>query len=177
LRPLQWVSIGMAAAAVIYLTIAHGSLPWIALTLASSFAVYGLLKKVAPLGALHGLALETGILFLPALAFLLYWEGTGQGAFLQQGMLTTLLLVGSGAVTSVPLLFFAAAARRVPLSLMGILQYVSPTLQFLLGALVYGEPFLPPQWIGFGIVWAALILFGVESAYTRRVQIVVAEAE
>jgi len=177
LRPSQWVPLGLAAAGVLYLNFAYGSLPWIALTLAFSFGLYGLVKKTAPLGSLYGLTLETGLLFLPALLYLLYAETTRQGAFLHGGAISDVLLVGAGLMTTIPLLMFASAARRIPLSLVGILQYIAPTLQFLLGVLVYGEPFTHTQFIGFGIVWLALILFGVEgylATRSRRVQPVAA---
>jgi len=177
LRPSQWVPLGLAAAGVLYLNFAYGSLPWIALTLAFSFGLYGLVKKTAPLGSLYGLTLETGLLFLPALLYLLYAETTRQGAFLYGGAISDVLLVGAGLMTTIPLLMFASAARRIPLSLVGILQYIAPTLQFLLGVLVYGEPFTHTQFIGFGIVWLALILFGVEgylATRSRRVQPVAA---
>lgn len=177
LRPMQWLPIGMAAAGVLYLTFAYGALPWIALTLAFSFGLYGLIKKVAPLNSLHGLTLETGILFLPALAWLLYSDASGQGAFLHTGAGSALLLIGAGAVTTVPLLMFASAAQRIPLSLVGILQYIAPTLQFLLGVLVYHEPFDQAHFIGFGIVWAALIIFGVEGFLAHRAQPVPALAD
>jgi chloramphenicol-sensitive protein RarD len=170
LRPLQWVPLGLAAVGVLYLTFAYGSLPWIALTLAFSFGAYGLVKKTAPLGSLYGLTLETGLLFLPALLYLLYSETTGQGAFLHTGATSDVLLVGAGLMTTIPLLMFASAARRIPLSLVGILQYIAPTLQFLLGVLVYGEPFTHTQFIGFGIVWVALILFGIEGFLASRAE-------
>ena len=170
LRPLQWVPLGLAAAGVLYLTLAYGSLPWIALTLALTFGLYGLVKKTAPLGSLYGLTLETGLLFLPALLYLLYADATGQGAFLRTGAISDVLLVGAGLMTTIPLLMFASAARRIPLSLVGILQYIAPTLQFLLGVLVYREPFTHAQFIGFGIVWIALILFGVEGFLASRAQ-------
>jgi chloramphenicol-sensitive protein RarD len=180
LRPSQWAPLGLAAAGVLYLNFAYGSLPWIALTLAFSFGLYGLVKKTAPLGSLYGLTLETGLLFLPALLYLLYSETTRQGAFLHSGAISDALLVGAGLMTTIPLLMFASAARRIPLSLVGILQYIAPTLQFLLGVLVYGEPFTHTQFIGFGIVWLALILFGVEgylASRSRRVQPVAAAAK
>lgn len=177
LRPLQWLPIGLAAVGVLYLTLAYGSLPWIALTLAFTFGFYGLVKKTAPLGSLYGLTLETGILFLPALAFLLFAETSGQGAFLHSGTTSDLLLVGAGLVTTIPLLMFASAAQRIPLSLVGILQYIAPTLQFLLGVLVYKEPFSHSQFIGFGIVWVALIIFGIEGFLTHRAQPVPALAD
>lgn len=168
LRGWQWVAIGGAAVGVLFLTISYGSLPWIALTLAFSFAIYALIKKTTPLGSIHGLTLETGILFLPALFWLLQAEINGQGAFLHLGAIANLLLVGSGVATAVPLLMFAESAKRIPLSLVGILQYIAPILQFLLGVFLYGEPFTQTSALGFGIVWAALILFGAESLFHRR---------
>ncbi len=168
LRLFQWVPVLMAAAGVTYLTVVYGRLPWIALTLAFSFAIYGLVKKTAPLGSLFGLSLETGILFLPAIGWLVFSEFNGQGAFLHAGAGTDLLLVGAGLVTTVPLLMFASAAQRIPLSLLGIIQYVAPTLQFLVGVLVYKEPFSQAQLIGFSLVWAALILFWGEGLWSRR---------
>lgn len=177
LRPMQWLPIGLAAAGVLYLTFAYGALPWIALTLAFSFGLYGLIKKVAPLGSLYGLTLETGILFLPALVYLVYAEAAGTAAFLHTGAGSALLLIGAGAVTTIPLLMFASAAQRIPLSLVGILQYIAPTLQFLLGVLVYHEPFDRAHFIGFSIVWAALIIFGVEGFLARRAQPVAAIAD
>jgi chloramphenicol-sensitive protein RarD len=170
LRLWQWVPVGLAAAGVLYLTFAYGALPWIALTLAFSFAIYGIVKKTAPLGSVYGLTLETGILLLPAILYLFYSETVDQGAFLHTGTALDILLVGTGLVTTVPLLLFSAAARRIPLSLLGILQYIAPTLQFLLGVLVYREPFTHTQFIGYGFVWAALILFGMEGFIAYRAQ-------
>ena len=177
LRPWQWVPIGLAAVGVLYLTLIYGSLPWIALTLASTFGIYGLVKKTAPLGSLYGLTLETGILFVPALLYLLYAAATGSGVFLHTDAASDVLLVGTGLVTAIPLLMFAAAAQRIPLSVVGIVQYIAPTLQFLLGVLVYGEPFTSAKLIGFGLVWAALILFGVEGLLARRARAVAAVAD
>lgn len=170
LRAWQWVACGVAAAGVLYLTVAYGSLPWIALTLASTFGVYGLVKKLAPLGSLEGLTLETAILFLPALAYVLWVESTGQAAFLHTGLLTDVLLIGAGLATTLPLLLFASGVQRIPLSVIGLLQYIAPTLQFLLGVFLYGEPFPPERLIGFAIVWAALVLFGAEGALHYRRQ-------
>ncbi len=171
LRAGQWLPIGLAAAGVLYLTFVYGSLPWIALTLAVTFALYGLVKKLAPLNSLYGLTLETGLLLVPALGVLLAAGASGQGAFLQGGPASDLLLVGAGLVTTVPLLLFASAAQRIPLSLVGVLQYLAPTLQFLLGVLVYHEPFSGAQWIGFGLVWVALLLFGVEGVLAYRARL------
>ena len=168
LRSWQWAPVGLATLGVAYLTLSYGALPWIALALAFTFGTYGLVKKIAPLNSLHGLTLETSILFLPALAFLVIEETSGQGAFLHIGAVENLLLVGAGLVTTVPLLLFAGAARRIPLSLMGILQYIAPTLQFLLGVFLYHEPFTHTQAIGFGIVWLALAIFWAEEWLSRR---------
>ena len=170
LRPWQWFTIGLAAAGVLYLTIAYGTLPWIALTLAITFGLYGLVKKIAPLESLYGLTLETGILLLPAFMFLLYSDRAGHGAFLHAGAISDVLLVGAGFITAVPLLMFSSAARRLPLSLIGVLQYIVPTLQLLLGVLVYREPFTIVKLIGFGIVWIALIVYAVEGLIVHRTQ-------
>ena len=168
LRVWQWVSLGVALSGVIYLTVAYGRLPWVALVLAVSFACYGAVKKVAPLGAVQGLTLETGILLIPALIYLGYEEVVGQGAFLHGGAEETVLLVGAGLMTTAPLLLFAAAVQRIPLSLMGILQYLSPTLQFLLGVLVYRELITVERLVGFGLVWAALVIFGIDGMWARQ---------
>jgi chloramphenicol-sensitive protein RarD len=168
MRPLQWIPIALAAAGVLYLTFAYGSLPWIALTLAISFSIYGLVKKTAPLGSFHGLTLETAILFVPALIFLIYSEFAGTGAFMHSPAYVNLMLFGAGVVTVIPLLLFASAARRIPLTSIGVLQYINPTMQFLLGTLVYKEPFNQHRLIGFAIVWAALILYGAEGLIARR---------
>lgn len=168
LRPAQWIPIGLAAAGVTYLTIIYGRLPWIALTLAFSFGFYGLVKKVAPLSSLYGLTFETGILFLPALVYLIFSEVNRTGAFMHTGLISDLLLIGAGVVTTIPLLMFASAARQIPLTVVGLLQYIAPTLQFSLGVLVYHEPFDQTRLIGFGIVWIALIIFWVENYLAHR---------
>lgn len=162
LRPLQWAPLGLAAAGVVYLTFNYGRPPWIALSLASTFSLYGLVKKKAPLGAFEGLTVETGLLLLPALGFLVFSQWTGNAAFLHAGTVSDLLLLGAGVVTTAPLVLFAAAAHRIPLLMIGVLQYIAPTLQFLLGVLVYGEPFTRAQMVGFGLVWAAVLLFLLE---------------
>jgi chloramphenicol-sensitive protein RarD len=162
LRRLQWVAVGLAAAGVIHLTIYYRTPPWIALTLAASFGTYGLLKKLAPLDALQGMVVETSVLSLPALAYLAAANHAGSGAFGHAGAALTLLMIGAGPVTTLPLLLFAAAARRIPLSLMGMIQYINPTLQFLLGVFLYKEPFTRGQFAGFACVWGALVLFAGE---------------
>ncbi len=168
LRPFQWVPIGLAAFGVAYLTVVYGRLPWIALALAFSFGLYGLVKKMAPLSSAFGLTIETGILLVPALAYLLFVEFTGQGKFLHTGLTADLLMVGAGLVTTIPLLMFASAAQKIPLSMIGIMQYIAPTMQFLIGVLVYKEPFSQAQFVGFAIVWVALIIFGVEGYLSSR---------
>ncbi len=168
LRLFQWIAVGLAAAGVIYLTVAYGRLPWISLGLAFTFGFYGLVKKTAPLGPLNGLTLETGILFIPAVLFLVWQDLLGQGAFLHTGFVSDLLMAGAGFITTVPLLMFASAARRIPLTTIGIMHYITPTCQFLLGVFVYKEGFSAIQALGFGIVWIGLIIFGVESFMTRR---------
>lgn len=162
-RTLQWLPVGLATLGVLYLTIQYGRLPWIALSLAFSFGFYGLIKKVAPLGSLHGLTLETMLLSLPALGYLLALEFTGQGVFLHTTWQNNLLLVLVGVVTAVPLLLYGVAARSIPLWMVGLLQYLAPTCQFLVGVLLYREPFTPDQMIGFGIIWVALVIFSGES--------------
>jgi chloramphenicol-sensitive protein RarD len=171
LRPAQWIPVGLAAAGVLYLTVAYGRLPWIALSLAVSFGLYGFVKKIAPRGSLYGLTLETAIVFPFALIYLVVVEFMGSGAFLHQGALTDMFLIGTGVVTSIPLLMFASAARQIPLTLIGILQYVAPTLQFLIGVFLYHEPFDQSHLIGFGLVWMALIIFWLENYVAKRVQV------
>lgn len=168
LRPGQWAAVLLAASGVLYLTIAFGQVPWISLLLASSFALYGLVKKRAPLGSVHGLAVETGILALPAVAVLAWSERGGTGAFGHAAAATTALLLGAGAVTTVPLLMFATAARCIPMLWIGLLQYIAPTLQLAIGVLVYGEPFAHDRLMGFSLVWAALAVFALEGIHAHR---------
>jgi len=162
LRAWQWVPVGMATAGVLYLTLYHGRLPWIALVLALTFSLYGLFKKIAPLNSLYGLTIETTVLFLPAFASLLYFNTQGSGAFGHTGWLVAVLLPLSGIITSVPLLLYSTAARSIPLSLLGILQYLSPTMQLILGLLLFREPFTWEQVFGYSIIWAALIILTIE---------------
>lgn len=171
LRPAQWIPVALATAGVTYLAIAYGHLPWIALSLAFSFGFYGFVKKLAPLGSLYGLTLETGIVFPLALLYLIFVSSNGTAAFLHQGAGTDILLIGAGAVTTIPLLMFASAARQIPLSVVGLLQYIAPTIQFLIGVFLYKEPFDHAHLIGFGIVWIALILFWIENFIASRVPV------
>jgi chloramphenicol-sensitive protein RarD len=163
----QWLAVALAAAGVVYLTSVYGVVPWIALGLAASFGSYGLAKKKAPLPALDGLTLETAVLVLPAVAYLGVLQGAGQGSFLRVATHTELLLVAGGLITIAPLVLFASAVRRVPLSIMGLLQYVSPTIQLVLGVLLFKEPFTRVQLTGFGFVWAGLVLFAADGFRNR----------
>jgi chloramphenicol-sensitive protein RarD len=165
LRRVQWVAIGVAAAGVVWLTVRAGELPWIGLVIAATFGLYGLLRKTAPLGALDGLALET-LLLAPLAAPLLAWwtlQGTSALATADATVIGWLLL--GGPLTAVPLLLFAAGARRIPLATLGLLQYIGPTLQLALGVWWFDEPFEPTKLVGFGLIWAALALYSAEGAW------------
>jgi chloramphenicol-sensitive protein RarD len=168
-RPWQWAAVGLAFLGVAYLTVIYGRLPWIALTLALTFGFYGLIRKTISLGSVEGLTVEMAVLFLPAAVFLLALGIGGTGAFGTTGGMTAMLLL-AGPVTAVPMVLFTYAARRVMLTTIGILQYISPTMQFLLGAFVYGEGFRAEQVPGFTLIWAALALYSIESyiAYRRQ---------
>jgi chloramphenicol-sensitive protein RarD len=169
LRGWQKVAIGLALAGVLWLTISYGALPWISLTLAVTFGLYGLLRKTAELNALEGLSLEMMILFLPALAYLIYLLGVDEFSLGQVSLLQNVLLVLTGVITAVPLLLFAMGARRVTLTTLGILQYLAPTLQFLIGVFLYNEPFSSTQLFGFGLIWLALAVYtGDGIAMSRR---------
>jgi chloramphenicol-sensitive protein RarD len=158
LAGVQWAAVGLAALAVVVLTFDYGRPPWIALTLAVSFATYGFLKKKVNGGAVETLTIESAFLLLPALAYLGYLQSVGRLTFGHLGVSHTLLLMSTGLITAVPLLFFAAASTRIPLSTLGLVQYVAPTAQFLLGVLYFGEVMSPARWLGFSCVWAALML-------------------
>jgi chloramphenicol-sensitive protein RarD len=168
LRPWQWVAIGIAVCGVVFVTLGYGAFPWIALTLALTFGFYGLLRKTASLEALEGLALETAVLSVPALAYLVTLELTGAASFGHTATTTDVLLAFTGIATALPLLLFGYAARKVTLATVGVLQYITPTLQFLLGVWVYGETFTTTRMIGFGTVWIALILYSLEGVIERR---------
>jgi chloramphenicol-sensitive protein RarD len=171
LRPTQWIPVTLATIGVVFLTVVYGRPPWIALSLAFSFGFYGLVKKIAPLGSLYGLTLETAIVFPIAVAYLIFVQANGTGAFLHDGISIDILLAGAGIVTSIPLLMFASAAKQIPLTMVGILQYIAPTLQFLIGVFIYKEPFDQAHLIGFGIVWVALIVFWIENFTAGRVSV------
>ena len=167
-RPGQWLAVAVAAAGVLWLTVLTGRLPWIALVLALSFGFYGLLRKVAVLGALEGLTLETILLAPATLAVLGAWAWQGQGALVQGDATTLGWLVLAGPVTAIPLLWFAAGARRIPLATMGILQYISPSLQLALGVWLFHESFESSRLTGFLLIWAALLVYTLEGWWVRR---------
>ncbi len=168
LRPAQLVAIMLAVGGVLYLTLSYGAFPWIALSLAFSFGLYGLLRKTAALPSTEGLFLETALMFLPAVLFLLYRQWQGTAAFGNQGTLTTALLIFSGVATGLPLLLFGFGARLITLTNLGLLQYIAPTIQFLIGVLIYGEDFGPARVIGFTIIWIALAVYTAESLLAYR---------
>ncbi|GAA1845389.1 EamA family transporter RarD [Asanoa iriomotensis] len=167
LRPAQWVAVGIGAAAVAVLTIDYGRLPYIALTLAVSFGGYGLVKKRLKLAAAEGLLVESGVLAIPCLAYLIWLTSTPNSTFGDEPH-TTILLVLAGAVTAIPLLFFAGAANRLPLTALGILQYLTPIMQLSLGVFLYHEPMPPARLAGFALVWIALIVFTADGFRQAR---------
>jgi chloramphenicol-sensitive protein RarD len=168
LNRLQWLAVGIAAIGVLWLALMHGEPPWIALALAFTFAFYGLIRKLAAVDAASGLAIESLILLLPAIAWLLWSEQQGDAAFAHSGWHTDALLVVGGILTALPLIGFAYGARRVPYSLVGILQYISPSLQLLCGVLVLGETFSRDQAIGFGCIWLALAVYAGDGLWRSR---------
>jgi chloramphenicol-sensitive protein RarD len=178
LRPLQWVAVGIGLAAGVYLTVDFGRPPWIAVGLAFSFALYGLMKKRVgiSLGALQSLTSET-VMLVPIAVAVLVWVGiTGGTTFTVDSPAHPLLLASAGLVTAAPLLLFGAAARRVPLVTIGLLQFVTPVLQLLCGVLLLGETMSTSRWIGFGIVWVALLVLTVDSIHSVRARRRLADA-
>jgi chloramphenicol-sensitive protein RarD len=167
LRPFQWTALFFAFLGVCYLTFGYGHFPWIAIVLALTFGLYGLLRKTASLPSLEGLCLETAILFIPALVILIFLASQGQSDFIQQNTYGRLLLAGTGVVTSLPLLFFGYAAQKIPLSTLGIVQYLAPSLQLCIGLFVYGESFPKEQMIGFAMVWCGLCIYAAEGIMVR----------
>lgn len=162
MRGGQWVAIGIAVIAVVVLTINYGGIPWIALILGFSFGLYGLLKKQAGVASLPSLMIETVALALPALIILMVSEFSGEAAFVVDGWWISVLLILLGPVTALPLLAFGGAANRIPLSTLGVIQYTTPIMQFLLGVFVFGEAMTTGLWIGFILVWIALVIFTVD---------------
>ncbi len=171
LRRLQWVALGIATVAVVGLTVEYGRPPWVALVLAFSFGSYGLAKKKANVGAVESLTVETLVLAPVAGAYILWLVAQGTSTFGTEGAGHTALLVSTGVVTAVPLICFGAAATRVPLTTIGLLQYLAPTLQFALGVLLFHEAMPPMRWVGFTLVWVALVLFTYEAITYRRRQL------
>ncbi len=167
LRPAQWVGLAVAAAAVVELTVDYGRPPWVALVLAASFGTYGLMKNRASVGAVEGLTVETLLLMPLALGYVIWLESSGDGSFAIDAPGHALLLAGTGLVTALPLLLFGAAATRVPLSTLGLLQYVAPVIQFALGVLVFHEAMSTGRWVGFLLVWIALVIISLESLVPR----------
>jgi chloramphenicol-sensitive protein RarD len=169
LRRAQVLAVGLASMGVLWLVVQVGQVPWIGLTLATSFGIYGLLRKTAALGALEGLALETLLLSPFAAVYLAWLAAHGNSDFLNRGPRTQALVVLAGPVTTIPLLLFAAGARRIPLSLLGLLQYVAPTLQLLVGLFVLGEPFSATKLLGYAFIWLAFALASADGlSATRR---------
>lgn len=166
-RPVR-IAVGVAGAGVLWMAIRGGQVPWIALTLATSFGLYGLLRKLAPVGGLAGLTVETGLLSPLAGGFIGWSMANGQAGFLAGDVKTDALLLLAGPITAVPLLFFAGAARRLPLSTLGFLQYLSPSLQFLLAVFAYREPLDPARLVAFAFIWMALAIFGIYTARHTR---------
>lgn len=158
LRAAQWAAVALGLVAVVVLTGGYGRPPWIALALAFSFAIYGLAKKLAATGAVESLTVETGLLLVPALAFIATIEVTGSGTFTDLGAGHVMLLAGGGVITAMPLLAFGGCAVRIPLSMVGLLQYIAPVIQFAIGVLVYREAMPLERWIGFALVWLALVV-------------------
>ena len=167
-RRAQWIALSLATLGVLWLTLAAGQLPWIALVLAASFGAYGLMRKVAVLGPLEGLALESMLLAPVALLALAFWAHQGSGSFPAPDALTNLWLIAFGPITAVPLLLFAAGARRLPLTTLGLLQYIGPTIQFAIGVWVFREPFTAIRLVGFGCIWLALLLYSADGWRSAR---------
>lgn len=165
LRAGQILAVVIAALGVLYLTFGYGKFPWVAMSLALTFGCYGLLRKTARLNSVEGLNLETIFMFIPALVFIIYLGITGRSAFVSSGWSTSLLLVFSGAVTAVPLILFAAGARRIPLNMVGFIQYITPTLNFFIGFLIYHEPLSAARLLGFVFIWIALAIYSFEGFY------------
>ena len=172
LRPTQILAVLLAAAGVLYLTIYYGEFPWIALTLAVSFGLYGLIRKTAPVGSLAGLTVETLLVSIPALVYLFYLDSQGAGTIFRVSLKLDLLLMGCALATAIPLLFFTLGARRLYLSTVGLLQYIAPTCMFLMAVLLFHEPFVKAQVVTFIFIWTALVIYSTDSIryYKRQEQ-------
>lgn len=169
LRAGQWAAIALAALGVAWLTWQAGTVPWIALILASTFGAYGLMRKTAALGALEGLSFETMVLFPLALGYVVWLSLHGANSFINSASDgTRALLVAAGPITAIPLLLFASGARKIPLSVLGLLQYISPTIQFLLGVWLFHEAFTEVRLVGFLLIWSALALYAAEGLWRNR---------
>ena len=169
MRPGQWLAIGLAACGVAWLAWQAGHMPWIALLLALSFGFYGLMRKIAALGALEGLTLETMVLFPLALGYIGWLSANDANAFVNtHSDVTRAFLVAAGPVTAIPLLLFAAGARRITLSVLGLLQYIAPTMVFLLGVWMFHEAFSPTRLVGFAVIWSALAVYAAEGLWQRK---------
>jgi chloramphenicol-sensitive protein RarD len=162
LRLTQWLAVALAACGVIWLTVSAGQLPWIGLVIAVTFSLYGLLRKTAALGALEGLSIETLVL-LPAASLFLLLPNAGSSHAFSSDVMLTLLLISAGPVTAIPLLMFAYGARRIPLSLMGLLQYIGPSIQLLIGVWLFHEPFGGDNLVGFALIWLGLLIYSGDS--------------
>jgi chloramphenicol-sensitive protein RarD len=168
LRRPQWVAVALAAAGVAWLTWNAGQLPWIGLSLAATWSLYGALRKFAVVGAIEGLSLETALLFPVALGYLLWLAAHGQNALIQGSGAIPWLLAASGPITAAPLMLFTAGARRIPFTHLGILQYIAPTLQLLVGAVIYGEAFPLSKAAGYALIWIALAIFTLDGLWQLR---------
>ena len=167
-RRIQWIAIGLAVFGVLYQLIAVGSLPWIALLLAGSFGLYGMMRKKAAMESLPGLFIETAIFALPALLWLLYLQAQGTGNFFTVPLADQVLLIGAGVITSVPLVLFGYGTRRLSLTTLGLLQYLAPSLAFCIGVFLYNEHFSISEAVTFGCIWAALAVYSAEGLHTYR---------
>jgi chloramphenicol-sensitive protein RarD len=168
LNVMQWTSVGIAALAVVYVSVATGVLPWIALIIAASFSLYGFLLKIMHVEALQGLAVETLLLMPLALGYLLWCEVTGTGVFGHSSLAVNALLVGCGPMTAVPLFLFAFAARVIPYSTLGLMLYIAPSLQLLSGIFVYHESFAGPRALAFALIWLALAIYAGDGVWRAR---------
>ena len=167
LRKLQWFALIVAGIGVAYLFVVHGTFPWLSFVLAITFALYGAVKKTISLPATHGMAIETMCFFLPAIIYLAYIEFHGQGHFFKLSSDSIMLILG-GLFTLIPLLLFANAAKRISMTALGMLQYIGPTLQLIIGVLIYNEAFGRDQLIAFGFIWLALAIYSIDQILFRR---------